>query len=959
MERRGDMSAVDEADVLTLGKALLAAARQSSPRVYRGLNGQALKACLEDADLRAALFRFIDALPQLHDSAARAAHLNEYLAQIPGKGTLSRLMKMAARPALAWLIVMQVRRMARNFLVEEDARAFSRLQRSLATVPAAISIDAVGEAVLSETEADRYRDRVLWQLMQDWPQQHAPHLSIKLTALTSAFDPLDAAGTRKRVFARLEPIVIAAAERGATITVDMEHYEVKEQILALFFDMLDHFDFATPTLRWCPAIALQAYLPESGADLRRILDAAQRHGRKLGVRLVKGAYWDQENAWSQQRGWPMPCYCDKSATDAHYEALTAELLSHTDSLLPAIASHNPRSLAVAVAQARQRALGPDQWEVQMLYGMAEPLRDALAARQVPLRIYVPSGDLVGGMAYLIRRLLENTAGTSVLRQTWLNPDADDILLQKPVCEPAAMQSCFPPTHPNVALSDFSQARVRNEFSHALESQRRHLCIAAPPSLENDAGTYLSRNPHDPTQILGISAITPLHDIDAVVTAAQAAQKTWAQRPAVARVELLLSLARDIETRRHEFAATQVLEAGKPWREADADVAEAIDFLRYYSAQMLALDGAHTTHAFPGQSNYYRYAPRGVAVAIAPWNFPLAILTGMTAAALVTGNAALMKPALPALQSAHMLRAAMRSVGLPEALCPLLVGDVELGQRLVAHPGVHLIAFTGSRQAGLDILQHAHTMQPAQQHVKQVVCEMGGKNAIIVDADADLDEAVSGILASAFGYSGQKCSACSRIIAVESIAEALQERLVSAAATLRWGDPSDPACDHGPLINAAAQQKALRYLEIGKLEARLAWQGAVPTTGWHCPPTIFGGVQPTHRIAREEIFGPILALMTAPDFSRALQIANDSDYALTGGVYSRLPSHLTKAEEEFHVGNLYLNRSITGARVGIQPFGGVRLSGTGVQAGGPDYLKQFMWMQSVSQNSMRKGFVPDN
>ncbi|HEY1181952.1 MAG TPA: aldehyde dehydrogenase family protein, partial [Rhodocyclaceae bacterium] len=330
------------------------------------------------------------------------------------------------------------------------------------------------------------------------------------------------------------------------------------------------------------------------------------------------------------------------------------------------------------------------------------------------------------------------------------------------------------------------------------------------------------------------------------------------------------------------------------------------------------------------------------------------------AALVTGNAALMKPALPGLQSALALRAAMDAVGLPRDVCPLLIGDADLGRALVAHSAVEIIAFTGSRAVGLDILHEAHTPRSGQRHIKQVVCEMGGKNAIVVDADADLDEAVGGILTSAFSYSGQKCSACSRVIAVEAIAPSLQQRLMAAAATLRWGDPADPSCDHGPLISAAARQKALDYIAIGGQEAHLLWQGSVPQgdgSGWYCPPTIFTEVRPEHRIAREEIFGPVLALMTAPDFATALAIANNCDYALTGGVYSRLPRHLALARDEFRVGNLYLNRRTTGARVGIQPFGGIALSGTGIQAGGPDYLKQFMWMQSSSENIMRKGFVP--
>lgn len=944
---------VTEADILAIGRSLLQSARQSKPALYRGVSGQILDRCLNDAPLRAALFRFIDVLPQLKGSAAQAGHLAAYLEESGSSGLLPGLMKLAARPSLSWLATLQVRHMAQNFLVEESPHAITAVLKALAAVPAALTLDAVGEAVLTDSEADAYRDRVLWQLAQDW-QGQVPHLSIKLTALATGFDPLDAAGTKKRVYSRLAPIIEAACLRKATLTVDMEHHELKGQIVALFLDMVADFK----DTRWQPAIALQAYLPETGDDIRRMLNSAQRSGRKIGIRLVKGAYWDQEQAWSQERGWPMPCFRDKASTDAHYEKLTAELLARTDVLLPAIAGHNPRSLAVAIAHARHHGLRAGQWEVQMLHGMAEPLRDALAQQEVPLRIYVPTGDLLAGMAYLIRRLLENTAGTSILRQTWLDASSDEALLKAPaVPAPQASDRSLPATLP---LSDFSRSDVCNEFAKALSATSG----ALHSNDSKDApGFHLSRNPHQPTWVLGRTRMTPVSEINTAVASARKAQQEWQKKGTAVRVQHLLALADQIEAERHRFAALQVLEAGKPWREADADVAEAIDFLHYYSTQMLYLAGVHTTTNFPGEHNHYRYRARGIAVVIAPWNFPLAILTGMTAAALVTGNAVLMKPALPGLQSALALRAAMDKVGIPAALCPLLVGGVELGQALVAHPQVDVIAFTGSRAVGLDILRSAHTPQPGQSHVKQVVCEMGGKNAIIVDTDADLDEAVAGILASAFGYSGQKCSACSRVIAVEDIAAQLQERLVAAAQTLRWGNPADPGFDHGPLINEAAQQKALTYIAAGKTEARLLWQGMVPERnnthqGWYCPPTIFADVKPEHRIAREEIFAPVLALMTAPDFVTALAMANDSDYALTGGIYSRLPQHLELAQRDYRVGNLYLNRRITGARVGVQPFGGIALSGTGIQAGGPDYLKQFMWMQSVSQNVMRKGFVPE-
>jgi RHH-type proline utilization regulon transcriptional repressor/proline dehydrogenase/delta 1-pyrroline-5-carboxylate dehydrogenase len=331
---------------------------------------------------------------------------------------------------------------------------------------------------------------------------------------------------------------------------------------------------------------------------------------------------------------------------------------------------------------------------------------------------------------------------------------------------------------------------------------------------------------------------------------------------------------------------------------------------------------------------------------------------MAAAALVAGNVAILKPATPANLIAHGFRRILDEAGFPRGVCQLLPGSgATLGDFLVTHPQVHLIAFTGSRAVGLEILRKAHTPVPGQVHVKQVVCEMGGKNAVIVDEDADLDEAVQEILYSAFGYQGQKCSACSRLIAVGRVHDRIVERLAAVLDSYEYGPPENPAHVFGPLITAEARNKSLEYLEIGRREGNLAYSGRVPEQGFYCPPAIFTGIEPRHRLAREEIFGPVLAVLRAPSFEAALKLALDSDYALTGGVFTRLPAHLQLARENYRVGNLYLNRRITGARVGIQPFGGVKYSGTGVQAGGPDYLKQFLWSRVASENTLRHGFVP--
>ena len=363
-----------------------------------------------------------------------------------------------------------------------------------------------------------------------------------------------------------------------------------------------------------------------------------------------------------------------------------------------------------------------------------------------------------------------------------------------------------------------------------------------------------------------------------------------------------------------------------------------------------------TQKLPGESNVYLYEPRGVAAVIAPWNFPLAILTGMTAASLVTGNCALIKPAEQSPVMGALLMEVLREAALPPAACQLLQGGGELGAYLVRHAAVQLIAFTGSREVGLEILRTAYDHQPGQEHVKRVVCEMGGKNAIIVDEDADLDEAVVHILESAFGYQGQKCSAASRLILVDEIHDFLLKRLVEAVRSLKIGPPEDPRNFIGPVIDAAARAKIIGYVDLGKREGKCVLERETPTKGFFVGPAIFSEIKADHRLATEEIFGPVLSVIKAKDFSHALEIANRSAYGLTGGVFSRSPAHIDKARRDFRVGNLYINRGITGAVVERQPFGGLKLSGIGSKAGGPDYLVQFLEPQTISENTLRHGFV---
>ncbi|HEY7117451.1 MAG TPA: L-glutamate gamma-semialdehyde dehydrogenase, partial [Tepidisphaeraceae bacterium] len=416
----------------------------------------------------------------------------------------------------------------------------------------------------------------------------------------------------------------------------------------------------------------------------------------------------------------------------------------------------------------------------------------------------------------------------------------------------------------------------------------------------------------------------------------------------------------LRRRRFELAAWEVYETAKQWREADGDVAEAIDYCEYYAREMLRL--ARPWHRdVPGEENANLLEPRGVAIVIAPWNFPLAILLGMTTASLVTGNTVVMKPAEQSPVVGAKFMEVLEEAGFPPGVVNLLNGvGEEVGPTLVNHPDVALIAFTGSRQVGLMIQRQASNTPENQHQVKRVITEMGGKNAIIVDEDADLDEAVHGTVASAFGYAGQKCSACSRVIVLSSIYDAFVNRLVEATRSLKVGPAEEPGNLVGPVIDGEARERILAALERGKQRARLAYGGDVGTLadeGFYVAPHVFADVAPDSPLAQEEIFGPVLAVIRAKDIDEALAIANGTKYALTGGVYSRSPSTIDRVRREFRVGNLYVNRKITGALVERQPFGGYKLSGVGTKAGGPDYLLQFCWPRTITENTMRRGFAP--
>jgi len=514
---------------------------------------------------------------------------------------------------------------------------------------------------------------------------------------------------------------------------------------------------------------------------------------------------------------------------------------------------------------------------------------------------------------------------------------------------------------NEPLLELRRASVRDELREALARLDATLPLEVPVLVggeRRDAPLLDSVDPGQPRRLVARATVATGADVRAAVAVAAEAGRGWAQTPAADRAAVLARAAGELRGRRRELAALVVREVGKPWPEADADVAEAVDYLEYYGRQAVALERRAELEQLPGERNAMRHRARGVTAVIAPWNFPLAIATGMTAAALAAGNPALLKPAEQSPGCALALARALERAGLPPGLFALLPGAGEVGAALVADVGVHTVAFTGSVAVGLEIVARAARVAPGQRHLKRVVAEMGGKNCAIVDGDADLDEAVPALLRSAFGYAGQKCSATARALVHERLHGALLRRLEGALDTLRTGPADDFASDLGPLIEAGAVERvegALREVAVTGTRVRRA-AAAPPDDGWYVAPTLVVDPPADSTVVREELFGPVLTVEPVASVAEACDRVEQQSYALTGGLFTRDPRTIELVTRRTPVGNLYVNRATTGAMVGRQPFGGNRLSGTGAKAGGPDYLLQFTEPLVVCENTVRHGLA---
>ena len=985
----------------------------------------------KDDSLKVELFRFVDALPALKTPEAVSQHLQEYLVRPdvwlpPGGAPLLTALASngLTRKLLSFSSNTGAKMMAKRFIAGRDAHeataAITRLRRQNLT----FTLDLLGEAVTSEADALAYQKkylelvRDLAQISKNWASNlqtdQAPwgplpkvNVSVKLSSLYARFDPMAADATCEASKERLRPILRLARENGVFVNFDMEQHDFCTITQRIFREI-----FVEPEFRdWADVgIVSQAYLRRALADLEALRDWV-RDVRKtpVWIRLVKGAYWDYETILSAQRGHPVPVYSEKTHTDANYEACADFLIQNWETLRPAIASHNARSVARAQAIAAAHGLPPRAVEYQVLFGMGESMGRALATQGERVRVYVPFGELLPGMAYLVRRLLENSSNDSFVRSTGEKVDVGKLLAVPLALTPgpspnsgrgesgnyraSAPQKALDGTGAGAKLqtvtfldsplpvlgegpgvravftndpeTDFAEPENQHRMQQALAEVRQQLGQTVPVVIggKSEQSPHLEerRDPSDTSRIASRVCFATPEQTERAIAAAHTAFPAWRDTQAAERSALLHRVADEFQRRRFEISAWQVFETGKPWREADADIAEAIDFCRFYAAEMERMSQPRKRNV-PGEWNEYFYDARGPAVIIAPWNFPLAILTGMAVAALVAGNPVILKPSEQASRVGYFLQQALQAAGVPPGVSNFLPGDgEEIGPILVNDPRIALIAFTGSKTVGLSIIENASVVRPKQREIKRVIAELGGKNAIIVDEDADLDEAVLGVLHSTTGFSGQKCSACSRVMVIGSAYEPFCERLAHAVQSIRIGPAEDPATTLGPVVDAASQERVLRYVEIGKTEGRLLAEIPVPEgwadKGYYVPAAVFADCPADGRLCQEEVFGPILAVLRVRDLDEALSLTDNTLYALTGGIYSRSPKNIERARREFRVGNLYINRKITGALVDRQPFGGARLSGVGAKAGGPDYLLQFLVPRTITESVMRRGFAP--
>ena len=983
------------------GLKLYDIAEKSKPSLFRKdyWTGKVMDFSMKSDAFKQEMFRFVDVFPYLTTPESVARHIQEYFCrpdqQFPKamQWGLSHVTpdSMAATMA-AKSISKNITTTGKQFITGATIdEAAGVLKKARETEGVAWTVKILKEAVTSTREEEEFlagQIRLMERysgIVKDWPALgtgniggldwgFTPQVNISLMAsclysqyLTKSC-AMDYAIDRAKE--RLRPICRKAQQLGAYVMMDMEHLPARRFTLELFKGINDE-----PEFRDWPhkGIAYQAYMKDAEPLLADLVKWAKKGSHDFGMRLIKGAFWDEEMVLANLYNYPVPVFTNKHETDASFERCARTVLKSHRHIQLKCGSHNIRSVAYVIETARKLGVPEDRLEFQMLHGMAENLRNAWNKYDLRLRLYAPVGEIVPGMAYLVRRLLENTSSESFLRQSFVDGTAREAMLRDPAI--LAKETRQPETEMPTAPEYGEKGPFSNEppiewdvathaaFAAALENTKtsfpRHVAPVVNGAPAKGGKTMMSTDPNMPERVVAEVACADTDTVHFAVAAAKTAFSDWTVTPAEKRAAYLFKAAGRVRAKRHDLAALLVHEGGKNWIEAQADINETVDFLEFYGREMIRLDKPRLASERPGESSRLGYIPRGVGAVIAPWNFALPISIGMISAAIVTGNTVVYKPAsqTPAIgQAVHDI---FNSVYLPNGVFNFVPGPGrDIGDALVTHKDVVFTVFTGSKEVGLGIIEKSGRTPEEAPQVKTVIAEMGGKNAIIIDSDADIDAAVGPIMQSAFGYMGQKCSAASRLIVLAENYDNFVSRFKHAVETLVFGPAEDPLSDIGAVIDADAKEKIETYVDIGNTEGKLLTRGAdAEGPGHFVRPAVFTDISPDSRLAQEEIFGPVVCIIKVDDFEEALQVANGTPYALTGGVFSRSPANIERACREFLVGSLYINRGTTGAMMKRHPFGGFKMSGVGSKAMGQDYLTQFMFTRTIVENTFRSGFAP--
>lgn len=864
---------------------------------------------------------------------------------------------------LASVVRYLVRMMAKRFIAGESISTSHKTLRDLRSSKREATLDQLGELVVSSREADEYFEKVL-QLIHGL-KQHIPkgeknsagilnaHVSIKVSALSHDFRPQAFDATYAKVAPRLKRILQEAAREEVFINVDAEHYHYRDLVLKIYGKVL----LETPELRDYAqtGIVVQAYLRDGAKHLMDVADLARKRGIRMPIRLVKGAYWDAETIEGEAHQFIPPQFLNKEESDLHFRQLAYLALKHHDQIHLAIGSHNLQDHAFVESMRRLRFPQAPVIEHQCLHMTYEALSHGLAQMGWPTRNYMPIGNLLVGMAYLVRRIMENSSQVGVLSIMRSHQKASglispvDVHLSKKKSASVAqdsfitqMKSDFNPVRPLRLHLDNERISLEKEIH-----QFNQKLTFSQESFKNSAETLVVCS-SKPEMILGTYKENNVTESVAMVEKAEKGlmESWWGKQPnTLYRVSALLKAADLMLLRRNQLATLMIYEAGKTMTEALADVDEAIDFINFYAREEIAIQLAGT-----------KVTNRGVITVIAPWNFPLAIPCGMTVAPLVAGNAVILKPAEQTPLIGAELYNLLIEAGVPKEVLYLVQGDGEVvGAPLVTHPRTAGVVFTGSKGVGQwiyrngadRVLEHYFHQFPMQ---KKIITEMGGKNAIIVTNNCELDETISGILYAAFGHAGQKCSAASRVIVHKEVKDALVARLVQAIKDLKVGESFDPSTSVNPLISAFDQDRVRKAVEEAKDEAirsdgKIHIDRSFEKLPGYCvgPAVLELNMHQAKRKeswAMREVFGPVIHIIEYESLIEAIELFNGTEYALTGGIYSQSQDDIDFLLKFIRAGNLYVNRPNTGARVGIEPFGGFKLSGTGPKAGGRGYVEQF-------------------